>query len=238
MMSRLIMAVAMAFLVVGAANASPYWISYDPATGKFTEEDGWERVVSPPAAERWIEDGALVIDSSASWDTQDYYRRAFSDGGLDPSPGETFVMQWRLLIASSIPWDDPGVRVTSEDLFSAGFLFYYDHLEAWSDPGRIASFAPGVAHAYELRSADMRTYELAIDGVLTLSGTFVQYAAFPPPRVLWGDVTQGGASLTRWESFEFGVVPEPRAWTGALVALSLTKALLRARWPSHGTMGK
>ena len=36
---------------------------------------------------------------------------------------------------------------------------------------------------------------------------------------LGGDVIQGGTSVSRWDYFRFGVVPEPATWLGALAGL-------------------
>ena len=64
----------------------------------------------------------------------------------------------------------------------------------------------------------MRAYDLYIDGNLAISGSF--WFSLTPSRVFWGDSIQGGASLTHWDYFRFGVVPEPGP--GLLLAFWLT----------------
>ncbi|MEW6251388.1 MAG: hypothetical protein AB1716_12130, partial [Planctomycetota bacterium] len=59
-----------AVLLIAAATArsSPgatYWIDYDPRRGRFPEDplEGWTRVWGYMQAQRWLENGQLVIDS-------------------------------------------------------------------------------------------------------------------------------------------------------------------------------
>ena len=87
-----------------------------------------------------------------------------------------------------------------------------------------APFEPGVFHEFELRTRDMRDYELYIDGNLAISGSF--WLSLTWSRAFWGDSIQGGASLARWDYFRFGVVPEPNS---LLALLAIAPCVLRRK---------
>ncbi|MEW6250660.1 MAG: hypothetical protein AB1716_08420 [Planctomycetota bacterium] len=201
-------AVLLALALAAAAWADTWFVRYDPATGLFPEQDNWERLIYPPPAVRSFENGALVIDSRASIYTSDSYRRYFPQGGLNPGSGEMFLMRWRLRIDSiGGPWD-PGVDLISDDLYRVGFMYDQARMIGLVEPNVFVYFTPGVFHTYELWSRDMRQYDLSIDGRHARTGALLDNAAFPPPFVSWGDITQGGSSLSRWSFFEFGVVAQ------------------------------
>jgi hypothetical protein len=80
---------------------------------------------------------------------------------------------------------------------------------------RIADFVPGVFHGYELTSADMQNYTLAIDAHVVYTGYLV--CPWHDPRVSFGDETRGARSLSTWDYVRFGNVPEPSG--GAAVGL-------------------
>ena len=186
-----------------SAWAEQYWIAYEG--NDFPENEGWVRHVSDPPAQRWLEGGSLFIDSRAGVHTVDNYSIYF-DGGLDPEPGETFIMRWRLLVHEAFPWEDPGVYVISDELWTVTFIFDEGSLLSVYEPNVSAKFEPGVFHEFELRSGDMRRYELYIDDQLAIEGVF--FEGLFSPLVGFGDIT-GGASLAQWDYFRFGVVPEP-----------------------------
>jgi hypothetical protein len=209
-------------LLVAPAGADEYWIAYEG--NDFPENEGWVRHASDPAAERWLEDGSLFIDSRADPHTTDNYTIYF-DGGLDPEPGETFIMSWQLNVHEAVPWEDPGVYVVSDELWTVLFVFAEGYVSSTHEPNASAYFEPGVFHEFELRSGDMRSYELYIDDDLAIEGVF--FEGFFSPCVGWGDVVHGGASLAQWDYFRFGVVPEGSAW---LMSLILLVAFRRPRW--------
>ena len=99
-------------------------------------------------------------------------------------------------------------------------------IESTFESGVSASFEPGVAHTFDFRSGDMRTYVLAIDGVPAISGNF--WLSLTPSRALWGDMVGGGGSLARWDYFRFGVVPECDSFLSAS-SIGVLLALLRTR---------
>jgi hypothetical protein len=190
-------------------QAEPYWVRYEPASGLFPDEGGWTREVSDPAPERWIEDDLLFIDSRAAYGMTDIYRM-YSDGTQDPGPGETFVARWRLKVDAIGVHGDPGIVVDSDDHYGMYVLFGYDCL--WTNPfTEFIYFEPGVFHTYELRTPDMRQYELFIDGTLAGEGPF--RATMLPAYVSWGDLGTD-SSLSEWDYVELGVIPEPGTLCG------------------------
>ena len=208
-MMRQILVPGLVLLAVQLAIGDEYWIAYEG--NDFPESEGWTRVHGEIPAERWIEDGALVIDSRADVSIFDFVKMAF-DGTLDPDPGEMFLMRWRLKVDQVEGFYDPIIAVTSDEVapdefYSVGFGFQEDRVLSAFEPNVSAVFEPGVFHEYELRSFDMRSYRLYIDDDLAIEGVF--YEVFGPTRVGWGDGVQGAVSLSRWDYVRFGVVPEP-----------------------------
>lgn len=207
--------------VVSSAPADQYWVSYE-ADGVYPEACGWSRRTDYGGAQRWFEDGALVLDSRASLMIDDSYSMSRPQA-LDPSPGEVFVMQWRLRVDESQgPWDQ-SVGFFSDERRAVFLDFAYAAVWDGVEGHIAATFSPGVFHEFELRSADMLTYELYIDCATAYSGAFT-VPLVDSSRVAWGDGTQGGASLARWDYFRFGVVPEPGGiWSLVLACLVITR---------------
>ena len=199
-----------------AARAEPWEVVYDGTV--FPEAAGWQRITYGGGAQRWIEDGCLVLDGRASSDISDFYRKAIASG---PGFQETYFTRWRLRVDDVVGFTDPAVGV----MFQHGALILgfqenriYSLLEAvWID------FAPGVFHDYVLLSHSMVEYSLYIDGALVHEGHFVGPAY--TPRVEWGDATQGAKSLSVWDYVQFGVVPEPSG--AALGSLTLGALVTR-----------
>ncbi|MGB2825201.1 MAG: hypothetical protein WBC49_01005 [Thermoplasmata archaeon] len=214
-MARLTCCVAVILFVGAPVLADQYWIAYEG--NDFPEKEGWTRRWVYKEAKRWLEDGTLVIDSRESIEIADWYRKDRT-GELDPGPGETFVCQWRIRPDQVIgPWD-PGVAVRSDGGWDVVFTFSVDTVYSTGEPGTKLTFAPGVFHEFELRSSDMRRYELWMDGALGLTGLFRRGVG--GGWLSWGDLTEGGAGLARWDYMRFGVVvPEPN--TGLLLTFCL-----------------
>jgi hypothetical protein len=226
-MLRTLTVVVTALLVVGAARASPYWIDYEPASGQFPEQQGWQRITSHGGDQRSFDDGWLVMDGMTSPNITDYYERYIS-GAMDPAPGEEFVVQWRIRIDELQWYHDPGVTVYSGGKWAVGFVMSLGAIESLYEPGVSASFEPGVDHLFELRSADMRNYALSIDGAPTIQGSF--WLSLTDSRVHWGDLVNGGASMASWAFFQFGVVPECDSFLLASAAGALLALLQRRTW--------
>lgn len=199
----------LSYLLAFSVRAEQYWVAYEG--NDFPENEGWTRVSSDAngqmgqgGAVRSLEGGELVLDSTESLRIVDFYRMSRS---IDPAEGELFVMQWRAEFELVEPFEDPGVSVFSDDFSAVAFEFTETGLRSVLEPGVAISFASGAAHEFELRSSNLLDYQLLIDGSTALSGTF--QPVFSNSRVGWGDVIQGGRSISRWDYFRFGVVPEP-----------------------------
>ena len=208
----LIICVATLGALIPSAGAEPYWVSYEG--NDYPENEGWERtfcdadgVVGQGGAVRTLEDGALVLDSRESTSIVDYYD-LFRP--VDPGPDETFIMRWKLKIddvPSTYPYDLT-VGVFSDQYTAVFFALGENELQSVFEPDYYVTYEPYEYHNFELQSEDMSAYTLWIDGTLSLSGEFQN--VFESSRVGWGDGVQGARSLSYWDSFEFGVVPEPR----------------------------
>jgi len=127
-------------------------------------------------------------------------------GNLDPDLGELFVMQWRLRI-DEIHGPDIGVAIFSDDRWAVGLSFEEGTVTSSFESGVSAVFEPWVFHEFEFRSNDMQAYQLYIDGDLAMEGSF--WLSLTDSEVNWGDGVQGASSLSRWDYFRFGVMPEP-----------------------------
>lgn len=191
-------------LPASAARASPYWIAYEG--NDFPENEGWYRFKGEGGGVRSIEDGWFVLDTRASISIYDYYEIRLA-GTLDPGPGETFVMQWRLLVDEVQGRVDPAIGVASDENWVVSFEYMADQLRSTFEPGVGCSFVPGIPHSYELRSDDMRTYRLYVDDLLALEGSF--WLSLTTSLVNWGDGVKGAASVSKWDYVRLGVVPEP-----------------------------
>ncbi len=198
--------------LTASATAEPYWYAYEG--NDFPENEGWERYVTDPAPERWLEDGNLFIDSRGIVGSTDNYTIYF-DGGVDPGPGETFIMSWGLTVEETTH-RDPGVYVHSDEAWSVAFIFDTDSLSSFYEPTVYVDIEPYVYHEYEMRSSDMRNYELYIDGDLAIEGVF--FEGFFPLGVGFGDIVSS-TSLASWDYFRFGVVPEPATGPAFVLAL-------------------
>jgi hypothetical protein len=160
-------------------------------------------------AQRWFEGGALVLDTRAYSLTCDWVQMN-RPGEVDPGPGETFVMEWRLKVQEVNPRDqyDGDVGVSSDDAWRVGFNFRLNSVESVFENRVVATFSPYVFHDFRLVSSDMRNYVLWVDGQRAEAGVFVHLIG--PSEVGWGDGVQGVTSLTHWEWFRFGVLPSAR----------------------------
>ncbi len=219
-MRRVLSVTATLLLAVTAARASPYWIEYEPANGQFPEEEGWERVTRYGGDQRSLEDGWLIMDGTASVGIQDYYVMPMN-GGLDPEAGESFLLEWRILVEELVGYYDPSVAVFSDDQWAVGFKLSRTEILSSFEPGVVAAFEPGIPHSFALESVDMRSYVLSINGEPVIYRAF--WESLYESDVRWGDGVYGGASLARWDYFRFGVVPECDGLVlgGSLMALSV-----------------
>jgi len=172
---RVLVVWGLAVALVGtAAYGSPYWVSWEGEgeTAGLPEEFGWTRVwgnwdgqYQGPGANRTLEDGILTYDSLYDPGVYDF-SRMHRLGQTDPAPGELFVMEWRLRVDEVVGFSDPGAGVCSDEAWALGFTFAYDRAYSVFEDFAAIPFVPGVFHDYEVISANMRTYDLYIDGEL------------------------------------------------------------------------
>jgi hypothetical protein len=225
-LSVLTFALAMAL----PASAETYWLRYEG--DDFPENCGWTRIWNQPYADRWIEDGALVIDASADRHTCEWYEY-YTDGMLWPvppvevgHPGSCFFIQWRAKTEEvSGAWMATTVGFFASEGWAVAFDMNSDTIRSEFESGLSALFDPGVFHDFELRSADMRTYELYIDGSLSIEGSF--YHSAWSNKIVWGEGTTGSASLSRWDYFRTGIAPE--LGSGVALFVLMIAALTRRR---------
>jgi hypothetical protein len=148
------------------------------------------------------------------------------DHPVDPQPGETFSLRWRLKVDEVSGYQDPAISVTSDaagpnEFYRASFGFGVDEVHVGFGHAVSIPIVAGVFHEYELRSSDMRSYEFYIDGAFAMAGAFAE--VFGPPRVTWGQGADGARSLAEWDYVRFGVSPEPSAFALTLVAVAFAR---------------
>jgi len=193
--------------MVVPALGSQFWVEYDPSKngGKLPEEVGWQRFVYAGGAERWFEDGALVIDGLASSQIADDY---WVDVPLEPVPGQQMLLvEWRLRVDTAASWDP----LMAIDAAGHGLIMLsYDENEIYSHgEGVWIPFQGGDYREYRIESIDMQTYLLFIDGELAHVGLFGCPGPFS--GVTWGDGSIGSASQSTWRRVGFGIIPLPQA---------------------------
>jgi hypothetical protein len=212
--------------LTASVMAEQYWVEYDPSAGLFPEEVGWTRIVFGGGAERYFEDGALVLDGMASTQIADVYQMC-RPGMLDPGAGELFMARWTLRVDELVGYGDAVVVINADDARGVCMMFHEGLVRSLLEPGLHAFFEPHQYHDFELRSSDMETYQLLIDGVAALAGSFKPGVS--SSLVGWGDGVIGAASLAHWRGFGFGVVPEPGSLASLVCAALMISARRRAR---------
>jgi hypothetical protein len=223
---HLCMSVVVIFAIATTvASAETYWVEW---TGDaYPETEGWIRYSSDPPAERWLEDGKLFIDSRADWFISEEYFLP-RPGMMTPGPGESFVMQWRVMVHEIVGYSDPGVGVVSDDEHALVLSMGRDFIES-AEEGTSAPFTPDEWHEFMLQSQDMLSYELYIDGALGFDGEFFD-SPFSNPGVGWGDISSH-RSLAEWDYVAFGIVPEPSS--GLFILAGICAGALSRRWATR-----
>jgi hypothetical protein len=204
------------------AGAEPYWYAYEG--NDLPENEGWERrwgnwdgSHEGNGAIRTVENGILTMDSLFDAGVYDYARLS-RPGQIDPAPGETFVMEWRVWVEQTTgePSFDVSAGFFSDDAFILALGIYPDKIESLFEQVWIP-IQTGVYHDYSVISNDMRNYTLYIDGNQVHTGYLWQ--GLDTSSVGWGDGTLGVASLAHWDYFRVGVIPEPGTMIATLVFL-------------------
>jgi hypothetical protein len=204
-MKRIVVVLA-AGLCACLVQAEPFLIEYSAASGLYPEESGWTRHTHGGGAARSLSDGVLTLDSTASSMICDYYR---IDRPITPDPGETFVAEWRVCVAHQSGYWKALAGAVADDGAAVLFDYKEDYVRSFYD-GWSVPIAPGVFHTYRLESTSMYDFSLYIDDSYARSGVFDRPGP-PVPFAWFGDGSYGGdtLTLTEWDYFRFGVVPEP-----------------------------
>jgi hypothetical protein len=201
------LAILAAGLCVCLVQAEQFWISYDAACGQYPEQVGWTRTTHAGGAVRSISDGILTLDSTADPMIEDCYR---IDRPITPGPGEMFVAEWRVCVAQQSGYWEVLAGAQADDGGQVVLDYKEDYVRSFWD-GWSLPIASGAFHTYRLESTTMHDFSLWIDGTYAHSGAFDRPGP-PIPFVAFGDASYGAStSLTEWEYFRFGVVPEPGA---------------------------
>jgi hypothetical protein len=200
---------------VGRARATPYWIDWEGTA--WPEAVGFERnwgdaqgQYHGSGAVRTLEDGVLTYNSLFDPWVNDVYEMT-RPGQMDPGPGETFVMEWRLKVDVVTGLFDPTVGAISDDAWGLSLAYAEDHICSVLDGMINIPIAPHVWHDYRVVSGDMRSYDLFVDGVLAHHGAFAH--VITGSYVQFGDAWDPPSGVHHWDYFRFGVVsvPEPCA---------------------------
>ena len=105
------------------------------------------------------------------------------------------------------------------------FGFAYDYAHNFQD-NLFFDIEPGIYHTYRFESEDMVGFSFFIDGQLVQAGEFHD-AASNQSFVMFGDMVDGWASLSRWDYLRFGVIPEPSTFVLALAMFYLSSRVAR-----------
>lgn len=207
-MSRMVgwvLGLALIAVFVSFARADQFCITTEPNV--YPESIGWERWTNDGGAERWFEDGALVLDGLASSHICDMYKQYLPSL---PNPGEdVLTVAWRVRVDQVDGFADPGLCLELGPHGGVELVYDEDGVYSISECEWIASFTAGVFHSYRLVTSDMDTYTLAIDRSVVHTGELSYWA--PASFLQFGDATTGSASLSRWDYLRYGVIaiPEP-----------------------------
>jgi hypothetical protein len=221
-MRMLTFVVATLGVLVAQAGADEYWITYEGTD--FPENEGWWRVYSGGGAERWIEDGMLVLDGLADLGIDDLY--GYNQYPIDPGPAELFVAEFRFAIDEIISGPDPGIALFSDESWAVLLSFSDESIRSELENETFDFDFVGFC-AFRLTSADMRHYTLEADGEVIREGVLDQVIS--ASVLSWGDAIVGGASLTRWDYMRFGVVPESFTLIMVLITASAALAIRQRR---------
>lgn len=193
-----------ALAICGPAARADWWYAYEASDGTFPEQQGWQWNTDGGEAQRWLEEGAFVLDTSADPGIIDCYSRGLESLPDPNDPTHAFVCDWRLEVDSMTGWWDPTFFVTFEGYGDVMLGFQMDRIYSLHEGKYIAYFAPGVFHSYHLVTTDLDAYTLAIDGTVSYTGQVSPWA--PDSGVQFGDAGPADAGLSRFDYVRYGVV--------------------------------
>ncbi len=227
MLQRLLSIVA-GLTIVGPALGTPHWIAYEG--DDFPENEGGRRggggETGPHhgGAERSLENGILTLDGLRNdqiWDFCEMQR------SIDPGLGESFRAEWRVLVDPRSDYRDVNI-VIARDTPPGHVYLELGPASLWLPGDDVEiELEPSAYHEFVFSSEDMGRYHLVIDGAVEYVSSFDSYSILNS-FVNFGDGVQGQRSNSQWDYFRFGVVPEPAAFVGALLALGVGTGFTRA----------
>lgn len=222
--ARALVAAGIIALAAGRAAGDQYWVAYEG--NDFPENEGWLRTYGdgtfPPSdqPDRSLENGELVISTARDPSLWEYYSRIL----LDPEPGERFEAEWRTRTEIlSGPFDNGVVFARSQPPGHVSFRFQSNGLLVRTDDILIPLDVT-ISHEFRFQSMNMSEYSLWIDGKQVYEGVFDSNSLLHG-YVAFGPDVQGASSISSWDYFRYGVVPEPNA----LLLIGVLSVLTRRR---------
>ena len=208
------------------AVADTWWYTYE-ADGTFPEQEGWARNVMGGGAQRWFEDGAFVLDASASPGIVDFYAKGMPSLPDPNDPMQAFVCEWRLRVDAMTGYWDPTFFLLFEG--HGDILLGYEMGQIYSlhEHQYIAAFQPSVFHSYRIVTNDMTTYTFALDGVVVYTGEVSVWA--PSSVVQFGDTNTGSGAVSRWDYVRYGVIAVPEPGSLLLCVTAVLRIGMRLR---------
>ena len=204
--------IALGLLVSVAATARgdpPVWLAqFDGTAGLYPEQVGWTRYTDHGGAQRWFEDGRLVLDGRASGGIVDFYD-TFRPGMAHVNLETALLFEWRLRVDCCNVGYDLDVGVCSDNRCYVAFTMGYNFIQSVFEHGVSAPFSPGVYHDFQCVWTDAYTYVLYIDGRRAFQGSPWPYAV-DQSRLGWGDSCYGPITMSHWAYARFGVVAAVR----------------------------
>jgi hypothetical protein len=191
----------------GAALGTPYWIAYEG--NDFPENGGWLRMWGDEQGpehggdQRSLDGSILTVDGLANDQTYDF---SLMQRLINPGPGETFRAEWRAAVDVRSDPCDVGVVIARDD--PPGHVAFRIGPSYVLANGVAIGLQPAEFHTFVFSSSNMQLYQLLIDGAIYYENSFDSDSILHS-YVTFGDGVMGQRSLSRWDYFRFGVVPEP-----------------------------
>jgi hypothetical protein len=181
-----------------------WWYTYEASQGTFPEQQAWNRWTDGGGAQRSFEDGAVVLDASASPGIMDFYGRGMPSLPDPNDPTRAFVCEWTLCVTSVDGWLNPNIGIMFAGYGDVFLGYETGQIYSYHETKYVADFEPGVFHTYRLATRDMQTYTLAVDGAAPYAGNVSPWA--PSSGVTFGDNGTNCGSISRWQYVRYGVV--------------------------------
>ena len=191
--------------IAAPAARADWWYTYEASEGTFPEQQGWQRNTDAGGAQRWLEDGAFVLDASADPAIIECYSKGMESLPDPDDATHAFVYEWRLKVDSMTGAWDPTFFVTFQGYGEVLLGFKSDRIYSLYEHKYIAYFQPGLFHSFRLATTDMDFYALAVDGVVVYGGDVLTSPAWDSGEQ-FGDSNSGSAALSRFDYVRYGVV--------------------------------